>query len=87
MSVKEALEVVGFIMARHFYTIFEKETLEVVGSILERLCRIGKYVARYVLKTPCGVILPLTSQLILTVARPLDFRLGFSCAVLSAVIS
>ena len=34
MSVKEAFEVVGLIMARHFYTIFEKETLEVVGSIL-----------------------------------------------------
>ena len=68
--------------------MLEKETLEVVNSILERSCRIGKEVAHYVLKTPHGVILPLMSELILTVARPLDFRLVYmSYAVLSTVMS
>ena len=77
-------------------TMSEKDTLEVVGSNLESnfykdatcLCGIGKDVAHYVLNKPRGVILPLMSKLILTVARPPDFRLvHLLYAVLSAVIS
>ena len=48
---------------------------------------IGKDVACFVLKAPCGIILALISQLILTVARPLGFLLKFLNAVLSAVMS
>ena len=74
----------------------KKENLEVVDSIMESifykdatsLCMIVKGVAHYVLMTPHVTIPFLMSHLILTVARPLDFRLVyFLSVVLSAVIS
>ena len=80
--------VVCLILDRNFLYQVRKDTLEVVGSIIMRSCLIGKDVACYVLKTPRGVILSLMSQLILTVAIPLNFILvSLSYAVLSAVMS
>ena len=75
ISEKWTLEVIGSILEIFFNTVLKKETLAVVGSILAQSCGIGKDAARYFLKTPCGVILSIMSQLISTVARPLDFRL------------
>ena len=74
-------------MAKPFYNMSEKDTLEAVGSIMAISCGIGKDFYCYVLDRPRGVILPLIPQLILTVARPLNFRLIYlSYAVLSAVM-
>ena len=54
---------------------------------MEKMCRIVRDIARYVLKTRCGVILPLMSKLIFTVARQLNFIWVYlSYAVLSAVM-
>ena len=75
------------IMERLFYTILEKETPEVVGSVMVISCSIGKDIARYVLKTPHSIINTLISKLILTVPRPIDLRLVYlSYAVWSAVM-
>ena len=85
---KYTLEIVGSILTRTFYTISEKETVEVIGSILSRLCGIVKDVTRYVLKKPRRVIFSLMSHLILTMARPLYFRLVYLLyAVLSVIMS
>ena len=75
-------------------TMAKNDSLEVVRPYLESpfykdaacLCKIVKDVSYYALKTPCGVILPLMSQLFLIVARPLDFRFFFLNVLLSAVM-
>ena len=78
----------GNIVDTIYLTMSEKDTFEVVGSIMARSCGIGKNIARYILNKPCGVILALMSQLILIVAKPLDLRLvNLPYAVLSAVMS